>query len=289
MDQTYSILTRPETTPHSDTGVGEAEGKSHVELESSAQFPVANTGKLHTVTQRHRAETLASAIIVVNDYTPQNPQDITNSFLLALLNNAPTERGQRNICRRVLECEEAGNKRHVAEKLRSLAEWYMFGLLLPIKVLGVRTPKTSEPPPGQESKDQETSLDRLIPQGEVAVRKHDVKKAALRRDNYRSALSGLVDEQSCRSCLVHDLDKLGTVPTEVAYILPFSLGDCDKQALVWTVLESFCGYDVASLLSGQKIHRLENILTLCMPEHWAFRGLTGWLEAVPVCSFCIIE
>ncbi|KEP50980.1 hypothetical protein V565_069650 [Rhizoctonia solani 123E] len=219
---------------------------------------------------------LASARAVVSNYIPKNEQDCTIPLFQALLDHAPTEQGQRNICRQILECEEgAHDKRHATQRLQGLAEWYKFGLLVPMKTRSCRTPKASDCPSRTESTDQEV-LDNLVVGEDIAVNQRDVKKAALCRDNHRSVLSGLVDEGSILEGLVPDTDD--TTFTEAAHIIPFSLGN--QNALVWTVLESFSGWEVASLLSGHQINRLENILTLTMLEHWAFGRLTGWLEPV---------
>ncbi|CAE6411854.1 unnamed protein product [Rhizoctonia solani] len=106
---------------------------------------------------------LASARAVVDNYIPKHERDGTNPLLLALLDHAPTEQGQLNICRRILECEEGANdKHHTAERLKGLADWYKFGLLVPMKTQGCRTPRQVIVSPGRNLRIKKALTIRLL-------------------------------------------------------------------------------------------------------------------------------
>ncbi|KDN37848.1 hypothetical protein RSAG8_09902, partial [Rhizoctonia solani AG-8 WAC10335] len=182
-------------------------------------------------------DALAAARNTVNDYVLQNDQDHTKRLLLALLDHAPTQQGQWNISRDILECtqQEADGGNNVATKLRELSERYESDLLVPIRVKGGQTPDTSEDSSRQESIEQATLLSMVAVGGEVATRSCDLKKnvrplncavywtltymQALRRDNYRSVLTGAVDFDSITEGLVEQSSNSTAI--QAAHILPF--------------------------------------------------------------------
>ncbi|KAJ1299318.1 hypothetical protein OPQ81_000001 [Rhizoctonia solani] len=224
-----------------------------------------------------------SATVIVNNYIPQDQKDHTQDLLRAMIDFSPTSRGRLNICQDIVRCQMEANGTqgdNLATRLRNLSQYYSSNLLVPMRAKGGQTPKTTEHPSRQETMDQETMLNELLMSGRVATRERStMKNLALRRDNYRSVLSGLVDDISIQAGLVPDTEFASF--TQAAHIIPFSFGSNPEQAVVWTVLEHFSGMNVAMDLCEQNINRLSNILTLTMHEHQIFGRLSGWLEAVP--------
>ncbi|KAG8744955.1 hypothetical protein FRC10_009190 [Ceratobasidium sp. 414] len=107
------------------------------------------------------------------------------------------------------------------------------------------------------------------------------------RDNYRSVISGQIDDISADHGIVLDIDPNDTYAfTEAAHISPFSLSegkDADQvrpNANVWQLIERFSGIDLLLEFGGQDINRLGNVLTLSMQEHKGFGTLKWWLEAI---------
>ncbi|CAE6526109.1 unnamed protein product [Rhizoctonia solani] len=74
---------------------------------------------------------------------------------------------------------------------------------------------------------------------------------------------------------------VGVAITEAVHILPFSLATIQpERANVWTILSSFSGWDLATIIGGDEINRLGNVFTLTIPAHRAFGQLDCWLEKV---------
>ncbi|KAK0465393.1 uncharacterized protein EV420DRAFT_1637530 [Desarmillaria tabescens] len=120
----------------------------------------------------------------------------------------------------------------------------------------------------------------------------EAKKSALARDNYRCVLSSTTDKMSFFKYgeLQAQLPE-GMVPrtTQCAHIFPESMSvgidnpikrDCAANA--WTIIEHFGFTNVLEELQGEKIHRLENILTLEYDLRDHFDDLTLWLEPTDI-------
>ncbi|CAE6430589.1 unnamed protein product [Rhizoctonia solani] len=215
---------------------------------------------------------LATARGLADAYVPQNDQDITKRLLVAMLDHAPTEQGQWNLSRDILDCtkHKAGEESHFDVKLQEIAEWYKVCFLIPIGFNASLRPDPNEYLSGYPEN---------MPQ---------YQKNVLRRDNYRSVISGIVDYDSATNGWVKKPFDLVTF-TQPAHVIPPLLGKCDEQALVWTALERFSGLKLANDLCGQNIDRLENLFTLSVGEHSGFEQLIGWLEPVPVCCLNLIR
>ncbi|CUA70040.1 hypothetical protein RSOLAG22IIIB_08884 [Rhizoctonia solani] len=227
-------------------------------------------------------ETLSAARDLVNDYVSQDDHDLTKQLLLAMLDHAPTQKGQFNISMEILECANPGANGLMdpATRLQNLAEQYEYRLLIPIVTKGGQTPDRSR----RASIEFDTTIDESTVDEKVAMDQEELRYLALCRDKYQSVLSGAVDYESISGGLVPHADN--SAVTHVAHILPFYLGRHEvrheEDALVWTDLAKFSGGLVsATELCGPNIDRLENILTLTSNERSIMGQLIGWLEPEP--------
>ncbi|EPQ51994.1 hypothetical protein GLOTRDRAFT_140473 [Gloeophyllum trabeum ATCC 11539] len=115
---------------------------------------------------------------------------------------------------------------------------------------------------------------------------HTAKKWALVRDNYRCVLTKNVELYSDAS----KADKsLKPVKTQCAHIFPEStnrdFSDNEKleyASRVWAVLERFGYPSIKDQLLGDRIHLLDNVLTLDPTMHSEFDALQIWFEATDV-------
>ncbi|CCO36522.1 hypothetical protein BN14_10659 [Rhizoctonia solani AG-1 IB] len=211
----------------------------------------------------------------------------TIPFLRCLAEHAPTERGRRNICQDILSTQD-DNHEITVSRLRSLAERYRTGLIIPMAAQGGRTPSVTEHPSRFPAEIDASVIGNLIQ--EAKLDSHTLRGLTLRRDNFRSLLSGKIDYKS------YELEKVQletpndtTELTEVAHILPFSLSvgtkdrdtEIQRKAHVWEVISRFAGNDaLIHDLNGQDINRLGNVLTLTATERNVFGRLKCWLEAI---------
>ncbi|CUA76347.1 hypothetical protein RSOLAG22IIIB_12221 [Rhizoctonia solani] len=216
---------------------------------------------------------------VLEDYISTVDDDRTVSFLQALIDHAPTDSGRRSICESILKCIEKVDKDHsLSDLLYELREHYLTGMIYPMRAKGGKTPKVTEHPSRKDIMEQETMLNEAY----LSAAKRDPKKLknlALLRDDYRSVISGEVDLGTANARGVPP--DVGVVATEAAHILPFSLATkLPERSDVCTVLSSFSGWDVATIIGGDEINRLGNVFTLATYEHDAFGQLNWWLEKV---------
>ncbi|KAG9308905.1 hypothetical protein JVU11DRAFT_11365 [Chiua virens] len=103
------------------------------------------------------------------------------------------------------------------------------------------------------------------------------REQALKRDNHRCMVTGAYSNRHYRGAL-HS----GTVGAiEVAYILPrsidVSITKREDTAELGAIMQRF-GRINPEELSGDKVHRLENIMTLWDPIHSLFGDLDIWFE-----------
>ncbi|KAG8685523.1 hypothetical protein FRC11_010450, partial [Ceratobasidium sp. 423] len=224
---------------------------------------------------------MADALAILESYDPGAPDDRTVALLNALVEHAPTELGKWNICESIIKCRDrVTQERTLSTLLYELSQHYLTRLIIPMKAKGGKTPKVSDHPSRQKSMLEETILNELYLNLEEAKREpRKLKELTLRRDKYRSVISGLADYDSAMRGKVDPSDVL--VGTQATHILPFSLGTSQsEQAAAWAVFSSFSGIDLADLLGGNDINRLGNVLTMTASEHSDFGELRGWLEAV---------
>ncbi|KAF8322435.1 hypothetical protein F5887DRAFT_1142921 [Amanita rubescens] len=116
---------------------------------------------------------------------------------------------------------------------------------------------------------------------------HEAAKAqALERDRYRCALTGTIDSKSYRSNLVAvDLAKECPGSTQASHIFSPSINKDhhrgnDKQTFAVTartIMEQFGGVKVKDEPNGNRIHRLESIITMNGDIHTHFDDLLIWL------------
>ncbi|CAE6468112.1 unnamed protein product [Rhizoctonia solani] len=122
----------------------------------------------------------------------------------------------------------------------------------------------------------------ILNEAHLSAAKRDPKKLknlTLLRDGYQSIITGVVDRGTAKARGVpRDVE---VAVTEAAHILPFSLATkLPERADVCTVLSSFSGWDVATIIGGDEINRLGNVFTLTTHEHAHFGQLDWWLEKV---------
>ncbi|KIM35289.1 hypothetical protein M413DRAFT_32596 [Hebeloma cylindrosporum] len=119
----------------------------------------------------------------------------------------------------------------------------------------------------------------------------DAQKNALIRDQYRCVVTGIYDHPSVKLNreLIRLLDSdhiLQTAHTQCTHILYDPSNTMDPGSAnpefattMWGIMHCF-GYDsLPDELSGPKIHRLENVMTLAPQIHTKFERLELWLVA----------
>jgi len=119
-----------------------------------------------------------------------------------------------------------------------------------------------------------------------------VKQKALIRDGYRCMLTGAFDIVSVkRKPHIRPANVPSSVaPTQAAHIFSESTNvgissinqdgaKHEHAANVWAVLARSGNTLVFDKLNGANVHRLENVMTLCVNEHSYFNGLELWLES----------
>ncbi|EZF30887.1 hypothetical protein H109_06327 [Trichophyton interdigitale MR816] len=146
------------------------------------------------------------------------------------------------------------------EKLRQLKEHLVDAILKPIQAVGGRTPAPT-PSPCHDSQAK-------------------LKNDCLKRDGYRCQVTGLWDRHSVETGKIVPEDERILAATEVAHILPFSLGsfDEDKQfevenkATIWQALyRYFPGLE--KVITPDAINTPANSITLFQLLHPQFGSL----------------
>ncbi|KIO15597.1 hypothetical protein M407DRAFT_237050 [Tulasnella calospora MUT 4182] len=120
---------------------------------------------------------------------------------------------------------------------------------------------------------------------------------ALKRDNYRCVVTGSYDGATFQKRRKTDptFKVDSTQFTQAAHIFPDSLNQnltwsddlpgkkAEYSATAWAVVQRFGKVSVITeSLNGPDIHRVENVLTMCLSAHELFDKLELWFEATNV-------
>ncbi|KAG8896177.1 hypothetical protein FRC00_006343, partial [Tulasnella sp. 408] len=203
----------------------------------------------------------------LDSYELTGPQDLTVSILQALFEFAPNEVGQRNIAVGILAST-------TDDGLFQLAERYRIGLLLSMRAAGGRTPPVSR----QSANVDEVPTSSILPP--TSCDRRTMRELVLMRENYRCVVTGRCDLDSL--LVEKTIMRQGEDATVVAaaHILPFTLIprsndplSLQRSDMVWRTIAAFSGISPDEL-SGDKINRAENGVSLDPAMHMVFRDLS---------------
>ncbi|KAI6004742.1 hypothetical protein EDD15DRAFT_2155432 [Pisolithus albus] len=201
------------------------------------------------------------------------PAPIVCARLLGhLLRLAPAGNGQSQLQREIAIAVDN-------VELMRLAGNYLNHFIRAFKRSSGPTPQPSEHPSRPSSEDARQYSLALM--NESTLDHRTARAAAKRRDNNRCMLTGDRDYQDG-----------GVVWVDCVHIIPESTNrnireEGKKQshsASVWTILSMFADINILEELAGNRIHRLENIMSMEQGCHTAFDELVLWLKPVEVRS-----
>jgi len=146
-----------------------------------------------------------------------------------------------------------------------------------------RTPKSS---------DHSSRLSE-IDMTEAPKNHQDAKNYALRRDNWRCVVTGLIHHRAPDDVQIQalELDPLASLTySESVHIIPEAtffgvnsnsgeISELDYSASILAILKRF-HYDISSF-NGERVHSLTNVITLCKDIHEAFGRLEFYFETTP--------
>ncbi|KAI0757946.1 hypothetical protein C8Q74DRAFT_1451960 [Fomes fomentarius] len=173
-------------------------------------------------------------------------------------------------------------------KLCELGEFYFDHLIRPMKKSQGRT---ATPTSHLTRPSFDRSIDAIRENITPSSSRGGVKKKALVRDGYCCMVTGLPDLDYQLSVDDDDDDDRVLVTTQCCHIIPFSVNSFNDEreetfgykfdgiAIFWGILKMF-GYHLQPELAGDKINRLENVMTLSVSIHGLFDDLNFWLEEV---------
>ncbi|EGD85132.1 hypothetical protein H112_08857 [Trichophyton rubrum D6] len=165
------------------------------------------------------------------------------------------------------------------EKLRQLKEHLVDAILKPIQAVGGRTPAPT-PSPCHDSQVQIDSLMITSMNASSCNQQAKLKNDCLKRDGYRCQVTGLWDRHSVETGKIVPEDGRTLAATEVAHILPFSLGSFDEdkefevenKATIWQALyRYFPGLE--KVITPDTINTPANSITLFHLLHPQFGSL----------------
>ncbi|KDQ09867.1 hypothetical protein BOTBODRAFT_178609 [Botryobasidium botryosum FD-172 SS1] len=202
---------------------------------------------------------------------------------------APLETGKDWVARSINSCSENAD---LARLCRSFIQVFL-------KPMGAGSPTPMTPTYAQPSRPSFEVLQNAPMQNLVQGEKyHKVAKVlALKRDRYRCVITGVIDSVSAKKRTPHYVEYAGNrvgaelQGTNRAHIIHAHLNQgvtdmlasevaCFYADGVSAVLMLFSGIELNEL-SGDGLHRTENMITLSLPAHDHFNKLEIWLEAVP--------
>ncbi|KAI1791662.1 hypothetical protein LXA43DRAFT_919976 [Ganoderma leucocontextum] len=206
-----------------------------------------------------------------------------------LLLYPPSDQARAVVQREIERCKD---QRDPNQAVYNLGEMYVMDFILPF----YSHPEDKTPPPSRPC--SRASYERIKEnayQGR-ANRPRNTSEAqplALVRDDNRCMLTRIWDYHSWRARLSDrkPTDKV-VVVTECCHIFPEMLGNTRPvgkdgatredymAARLWLILERFGYGHIHDELRGDKVHRLENVLTLDCTLHSAFGNMTMWFEEV---------
>ncbi|KAG6328443.1 hypothetical protein ID866_10645 [Astraeus odoratus] len=168
-------------------------------------------------------------------------------------------------------------------KLMEVAEVYLHGFIRAFKWRRGPTPALSKHPSSPSFEDARAYSMELMQEGKLDHRK--ARDAALHRDNYCCMITGKLN-----------IPQGGSTYIEAAHIIPEATNTKLKitiqgfhSASVWAVLSMFTDLDIIVDLAGNKIHHLENIITMNQHCHHLFDDLYLWLKPTegPPHTYCV--
>ncbi|KIJ30487.1 hypothetical protein M422DRAFT_36550 [Sphaerobolus stellatus SS14] len=228
----------------------------------------------------HLESTIQTDIDGMHDVNQSRRSMIYCRILGYFLIYAPSDQARRTIELEIVSCK---NKR---DALLELGELY-YGHF----ILAFRSNKGKTPTPSNLS--SRASYDTIAEMTkdllEEAPQNHSsAKKRALVRDGFRCPVTGRVDEDYVLKN--HELyqkvtrEKLRTAYTQCAHIISEFISSgitegSDKSqcaATVWAILKRFGYPTLLDELSGSKVHRLENVITMEFNLRQRFDNLRIW-------------
>ncbi|KAI6040720.1 hypothetical protein EDC04DRAFT_2893730 [Pisolithus marmoratus] len=201
---------------------------------------------------------------------PQHcPPPILCARLLGhLLRLAPAGNGQRHVQREITVAADD-------IKLMNLARFYLSHFICAFKRAGRLTPAPSEHLSHTSFEDFQQHPTVIMALDTVDHR--TARAVARRRDDNCCMLTGKKDYRDG-----------GLVWVEAAHIIP----DVNNKSIreggrkqfhsagVWSFLSMFTNVNIAEELAGNRIHRLENVMSMQQTCHRAFNELVLWLKPV---------
>ncbi|KAG8832780.1 hypothetical protein FRC17_000653 [Serendipita sp. 399] len=213
-------------------------------------------------------------VALKEDFVPSSKlkkhEKIGSSLLYSMMDYAPSFEARGRVANDIRACSREGDsKEMVLQRLLTLTSDYMYAIVVQFKSLKDRSPLTFHPSHTDaiEYRD-ESSASELTNGGRIAA-----KAAAFKRDNGRCLLTGILDMN------LEDMaiDDESVLPIQCAHIIPYSLAA--HSAIFWEIAGWFTDLKHTDL-DGEKINRVDNLITLTQAIHTAFDALDLWLEAV---------
>ncbi|KAF8548275.1 hypothetical protein OG21DRAFT_1423357 [Imleria badia] len=160
--------------------------------------------------------------------------------------------------------------------LMRLAATYLQNFIRTFKRSSGPTPAPSEHPSRPSFEDAREYTMSMM--GECTIDHRSARNHAMTRDNHRCMITGLKDHNQPD----------GQVAVQTAHIIPQSvnknIGEHTakrfQSAGVWSILSMFSRDTIIKDLAGNRIHRLENILSMNIYSHALFDELKLWLKPV---------
>ncbi|KAG9041330.1 hypothetical protein FS837_012408 [Tulasnella sp. UAMH 9824] len=200
----------------------------------------------------------------LDGYESTSPQDLTVSILQALFEFAPHEVGQRNIAVDILAS--------TTDTRAVFADGSLTFTL--VRTAGGRTPPVSQPSANVD----EVLGSSMLPH--TSCDRWTMRELVLKRESYRCIVTGRCDLDSLQTekTVMQQGEDVTVVAT--AHILPFTLVprsndplSLQRSDMVWQVIAAFSGISPDEL-SGDKINRAENGVSLDPAMHMVFRNLS---------------
>ncbi|KDQ16182.1 hypothetical protein BOTBODRAFT_31254 [Botryobasidium botryosum FD-172 SS1] len=200
----------------------------------------------------------------IQNYVPRNAEDLTVPMLSAILEHAPQ---RAHVAEEIYCCE-------TDEKLADLANRYQYGLIVPMRANGAKTPEVGSHPSLSSAVENELRNEDML---ELTKRRQH--KQALLRDGNRCLVTKLLDMGTPS----HGEERINTF---AAHIIPFSFlpsstseAQIERSSHLFEVLDRFGGVQLNDE-NGEKINLLDNVMTLKMELHTLFGQLAIWFEPV---------
>ena len=99
-----------------------------------------------------------------------------------------------------------------------------------------KTPSVT-PSPHSTGRDDFNTLAENLPESDSRSEQDKLKKACLKRDNFRCVISGMVEHSYAMTVMEEpELDEADTIDTQAAHIIPFSFGSYTKSTVRLSIL-----------------------------------------------------